>query len=146
MAWNAAIAAMEDKSQPSEPLRKLKSRAYEETGKKFYEDGLRNLPDSADLWARYGDMLRQRLEDHAAAAAAYKTAASKPGARPYMAREAGYELQQVPGHDREAYDLFKDLYDKGGQNHVPSVISSLKRLEEKLGIPADQRIKESNAH
>jgi len=146
MAWNAAIAAMEDKSQPSEALRRLKQRQYFDIGKKFYEDGLLNNPDSAYLWERYGDLLSQKYEDHAAAFKAYKTAASKPGARPQMKREAAYELAKIPGRERDAYNEMKAIYDLGDKERLPSVIASLKRLEEKLGIPADQRIKESNAH
>lgn len=142
MAWNAAIAAMENKKQPSEILRRREQRKYWELGKKFYEDGLRNNPDSSELWARYGDLMRQQFEDHSAAAEAYDKAADRPNARPYLHRMAAYELTKVPNHEREAYDRLKALYDKGGSERQPSVISLLKHLEEKLGIPIDQRIKE----
>jgi hypothetical protein len=146
MAWNAAVAAMNNKSQPSEVLRRREQREYWELGKKFYEDGLRNNPDSSELWARYGDLLRQQFEDHPAAVKAYDTAATKPNARPFLRRIATYELAQVPGRERETYDRLKALYDEGGTERQPTLIRLLKQFEEKLGIPADQRIKESNAH
>lgn len=146
MAWNASRAALENKAQSSEILREREERKYFALGKKFYEDGLRNNPDSSELWARYGDLLRQKYEDHEAAAKAYDASASKPDARPFLRRMAAYELAKVPGKEREAYDRVKALYDEGPKERTPGLVHTLEQLEEKLGIPADQRIKETNAH
>jgi hypothetical protein len=145
MAWNASQAAIEDEAEPSEALRRLAQQQYWDRGKKYYEDGLRSNPDSALLWEGLGRLYLQKYQDHAAAAAAYATGATKPDARHYLRRVAAYELAKVPGKEREAYQKLKALYDKGPTERMPTVISTLKELEEKLGIPADQRIKEERA-
>jgi len=146
MAYNAAIAALEDKKkQPSEILRQRDERHYWELGKKFYEDGIRNNPDSGALWAGLGRLEAQKFEDHAAASKAFLTAATKPDALPYLRRLGAYELARVPGREKEAYGLLKSIYDEGEKQRLPTLVDLLKQLEVKLGLPADQRIKESNA-
>jgi hypothetical protein len=146
MAWNAAVAALEDKKkQPSEILRQHEERHYWELGRKFYEDGIRNNPDSAALWAGLGRLESQKFEDHEAAAKAFTTAATKPNALPYLRRLGAYELAHVPGREKEAYAKLKSLYDEGEKERLPSLVANIKRLEEKLGIPTPQRIKEENA-
>ncbi len=146
MAWNASIAALENKAQPSKILREREQRKYWELGKKFYEDGLRNNPDSAELWKNLAVLERDKFEDHAAAAKAFETSSTKPNAYPYVRRFAVYELAKIPGREHEAYDRLKALYAEGRSERSPTLIHLLKQLEEKLGIPADQRIKETNAH
>jgi hypothetical protein len=146
MAWNASLYALENKqAQPSELLRQREQRRYFELGKKFYEDGLRANPDNADLWEKLAILERDKFEDHAAAAKAFLTAATKPGARAYVPRMAAYELAQVPGEERSAYDRLRALFDEGTAQRTPRLLTDIRRLEEKLGIPADQRIKESPA-
>jgi hypothetical protein len=146
MAWNASSNAYEDKSQPSEVLRMRAQRQYWNLGRKFYEDGLKANPDSGQLWAMYGNLLSQKYEDHEAAFHAYETASSKSDARPQYRREAAYELAAVPGKEREAYQFLKSIYDMGPSQRMSSIIHDLKLLEEKLGIPPDQRIEKKAAH
>ncbi len=141
MAWNASVAALEDKRQPSEVLRQREQRKYFELGRKFYEEGLRSNPDSGELWQKFAILERDKFQDHAAAAQAFLTAAGKADARPYYRRMAAYEIAQIPGREREAYDLMKSLYAEGVEQRRLRLIDDLKRLEEKLGVPADQRIK-----
>lgn len=142
MAWNASVSALENKKkQPSAALREREARNYYELGRKFYEDGLRSNPDSGELWQKLAILERDKFQDHAAAAEAFLTAARKPDARPYYRRMAAYEMAKVPGREREAYDLMKELYREGESQHLPTLIKGLKALEEKLGVPPDQRIK-----
>lgn len=146
MAYNASVYALDDvKKQQSKTLRSIEAQHYWDLGKKFYEDGIRNNPDSAVLYAGLGRLYADKYEDHLAASKAFASAAAKPDALPYMNRRSAIELSQVPGQEQETYREMKALYDKDPRNRVPTVITTLKRLEEKLGIPADQRIKESNA-
>lgn len=140
MAWNAAAAAIENQAQPSKILRERAQRQYWELGKTFYEDGLKANPDSAELWEKLAILERDKFQDFAAAAQAFLTAAEKPGAKPYYRRMAGYALAQVPGREREAYDVLKAAYDRGDRQ--PTLLRTLRELEEKLGVPADQRIKQ----
>jgi hypothetical protein len=140
MAWNASIAAQQDKRQPSEVLRERARRQYINLGKDFLERGIRNNPDSYMLHERFGILLRDKAEDHAGASAAFAKAAALPGAPAYVARFAAYEAAKVPGMEREAYARLRSLYDEGEKMRLPSLVAELRRLEEKLGIPSDQRI------
>lgn len=140
MAWNASNAALEDPSEPNEFLRRRAQRQYFELGKKMLEDGLKNNPLNPLLWERYAVLLRDKFEDHCAAADAFQTAADLPDARSYLPRMAAYELAQCEGRERLAYDRLKHLYDSDPDNHVPGLIARLKEMEEKLGIPASDRI------
>ncbi|MFY8216128.1 MAG: hypothetical protein ACOVMP_05960 [Chthoniobacterales bacterium] len=143
MAWNASNAALEDKSEPNEFLRRRAQRQYFELGKKFLEDGLKNDPVNPLLWERYAVLLRDKFEDHCAAADAFLKASQLPDARSYLPRMAAYEMAQCAGREREAYDLLKRLYDENPANHVPGLIARLKEMEDKLGIPAPNRIPSS---
>jgi hypothetical protein len=145
MAWNASIAALQDKHQPSEVLRERARRQYIQLGKDFLERGIRNNPESYLLQERLGILLRDKAEDHAGASAAFAKASSLPGAPAYVARFAAYEAAKVPGMEREAYDRLRALYDQGEKMRFPTLIAELRRLEEKLGIPAEQRIPVSSS-
>lgn len=140
MAWNASVAALQDKHQPSEVLRERARRQYIQLGKDFLERGIRNNPDSYFLQERLGILLRDKAEDHAGASAAFAKAASLPGAPAYVARFSAYEAAKVPGMEKEAYDRLRALYDQGESMRMPALVAQLRRLEEKLGIPADRRI------
>ncbi len=143
MAWNAAINARNNEAaEPSEALRVRKERQYVDLGRSMLEDGIRNNPDNRLLYERLGLLLSQRAGDHCAAAQAYAKSASFPDAPAYVKRLAAYELDQCPDSEQEAYDALRAVYDLGPDERKPSVIVRLKDLEEKLGIPPDDRIKE----
>lgn len=140
MAWNASVAALDDKSQPSEALRVRNQREYFKLGRDYLERGIANNPDSAFLYERLGFLLEQKFQDHCAAAEAYLRASELPGAPPYIARFAGYQMSKCPGREREAYDLLKKLYDKGSDERKATLITILKELEKKLDVPPQDRI------
>lgn len=140
MAWNASVAALQDKRQQSEVLRERARRQYIRLGQDFLERGIRNNPDSYLLQERLGILLRDKVEDHAAASAAFAKAASLPGAPAYVARFAAYEAAKVPGMEHEAYDRLRALYDQGEEMRLPALLSQLRELEAKLDIPKDRRI------
>jgi len=140
MAWNASVAALDDKSQPSEALRIRNQRQYFKLGRDYLDRGLKNNPNSAFLYERLGVLLRDKLEDHCGAGEAFLKASQLPDTSPYIARFAGYELSKCAGREREAYDLLKKLYDKGPEERKPTLISTLQELEKKLDVPPQQRI------
>ncbi|MCX7869516.1 MAG: hypothetical protein N2322_06140 [Terrimicrobiaceae bacterium] len=142
MAWNASVAALEDKRVQSEALRQRNQRQYFELGRDILERGLRNNPDSAFLWERLGVLLRDKFEDHCAAAEAFDKAASLPGAPAYMARFAAYELARCPGREREAYERLRRLFLEGERQRLPTLVNLLRSLENKLEIPESERVKE----
>ena len=49
-------------------------------------------------------------------------------------------MAKVPGREREAYDTLMALYRQGKKQQVPSLLAKIRDLENKLNIPADQRI------
>ncbi len=143
MAWNASVAALQDKKQPSEALRIRNQRQYIKLGRDYLERGIQNNPDTYILYERLAILLRDKLEDHCAAAEAFLKASEFPNCPSYLARFAGYEMSKCPGHDQEAYDLLKKLYDKGPSERLPTLVKTLQELEKKLDVPPAQRIDSS---
>jgi len=141
MAWNAAVAALDDKSVQSEALRQRNARQYIELGRDILARGVRNNPDNPFLHERMGVLLRDKLEDHCAAAAAFARAAALPGSMPYVRRFAAYELAKCPGREREAYEALRALYEQGDAQRLPTLLVTLKELEKKLDVPEAERIK-----
>jgi len=139
MAYNASVAAREDKSQPREALRLRAEREYWRLGEDFLLRGIQNNPDRALLYENLGMIYRDKFNDHEKAAWAYGEAAKRPDAKQYVHRFAVYELAKVPGREREAYTRLKALYDKGEEERLPTLEKLLGELEEKLNVPAEQR-------
>lgn len=140
MAWNASIAALEDPSQPSEALRIRAQRQYFDLGRDFLERGIKNNPDRYLLYERMGILLRDKYEDHCGAAVMFDKASQFPNARPYLRRFAAYELANCPGNEEKAYEKLMTLYNEGEDQHLPTLLSKIRDLEEKLGIPSEKHI------
>ena len=145
MAWNASVAALQNVKQPSEALRTRAQRAYIQLGKDFLERGILNNPDRPQLHVQLGVLLRDKMEDHCAAAEAFLKASKFPDAPPYAARFAGYEMAKCPGREREAYDYLRKLYEEGEKQRLPSLINLLRQMESKLEIPASDRVLSADA-
>lgn len=145
MAWNAGAAALNDPKQPRLALRVKAQREYFDIGRDFLERGIRNNPDRPQLYEALARLYREKYKDHEQAAHYFALAASKPGAPSYARRFAAYELSHVEGREAEAYDRLLRLYHEGEKERLPTLISRLKFLEEKLKIPRDQRIPDPGA-
>jgi hypothetical protein len=61
----------------------------------------------------------------------------------YNRRFSAYELSYCEGREREAYERLRQLYDESKKERLPTLIRRLKFLEDKLGIPQEQRIPEA---
>jgi len=140
MAWNASIAALQNPKQPREALRRKAQREYFELGRDFYERGIENNPDKPLLYERLGLLLADKFQDHCGAAEAYAKAATFPDAMGYVKRFAVYELAKCPGHEREAYERLLALYKMGESQWLPTLLKQLQILEEKLNVPASERV------
>jgi len=140
MAWNASVAAMNDRNQPRLALRVKAQREYFALGKDFLERGIRNNPDRPDLYEALARLYKEKYKDHERASEMYAKAAVLPGAPTFDRRFSAYELSYCEGREHEAYERLRSLYDEGPQERLPTLIARLKFLEEKLGIPQDQRI------
>ncbi|MFM7374208.1 MAG: hypothetical protein ACKO39_03520, partial [Chthoniobacterales bacterium] len=103
------------------------------------EQGIANNPDRYILQERLGVLLRDKFSDNTGAAEAFGKAASMEGAPPYVKRMAVYELASVEGKEQEAYEKLREIYDLGPDERKPRVLTLLHELEEKLGIPENQR-------
>jgi len=140
MAWNASAAAINDSSQPRMALRVKAQRDYFAIGKDFLERGIKNNPDTPELYEALARLYHDKLNDHERASEFYGKAARLPGAHSYDRRFSAYELSYCEGREGEAYQRLRALYDEGERERLPTLIKRLKFLEEKLAIPAERRI------
>src|SRR5437870_8042402 len=140
MAWNASVAAMNDRAQPRLALRVKAQRENFALGKDFLERGIKNNPDRPQLYEAMARLYREKFNDHARASEYYVKAAGLPGAPRYDKRFSAYELSYCEGREREAYERLRRLYDEGPRERLPTLIKRLKFLEDKLGMPQEQRI------
>ena len=140
MAYNASVAAREDARQPREALRLRAEREYWRIGEDFLLRGIQNNPDRALLFDRLGMLYRDKFKDHEKAHAVYEEGRQLPDAMPYVRRFAAYELAQIPGREREAYERLKALYDEGKEERLPTLLKLLGGLEEKLSVPENARV------
>lgn len=139
MATNAASSALHDaRLDPGEQARL--SRRYIERGERFLLDGLAQLPTSALLYMRLGDLYADlnRNPSFTRAAAAYHRAVEL-GASPLYRRQEFYSLCRIRGREQEAWELGRKLF--GSPAHrVPSLRCLLFVLQQKLEVPADERL------
>lgn len=142
MAWNASVAAMNDPTQPRLTLRLRAQREYFDLGRDFLERGIRNNPDRPQLYEALGRLYRDKYHDHARASEFFGKAAEIPGAPSYDRRFSAYELSYCDGREEEAYERLHRLYESGENERLPTLITRLKLLEGKLGVPTDRRIPE----
>ena len=140
MAWNASVAALNDPAQPRQALRIKAQREYFALGKDFLERGIKNNPDRPQLYEALGRLYRDKYHDHERASKCFAAAAKRPGAPSYNKRFSAYELSYCDGREREAYERLHELYLAGENERLPTLITRLKFLEEKLQIPNEQRI------
>src|SRR5437016_9987836 len=140
LAWNASLAAINDQTQPRLALRVKAQREYFALGKDFLERGIKNNPDRPQLYEALARLYKEKYKDHEQASEFFAKAAALPGAPTFNRRFSAYELSYCEGREREAYDRLRQLYNEGEKERLPTLITRLKFLENKLGIPQDQRI------
>ena len=140
MAWNASVAAMNDRTQPRLALRVKAQREYFALGKDFLERGIQNNPDRPQLFEALARLYKEKYKDHERASEFYAKAAALPDAPKFDRRFSAYELSYCEGREWEAYERLRGLYNKGEQERLPTLITRLRFLEDKLRIPQDQRI------
>jgi len=144
IAWNASTAALNDQTQPRLALRIKAQREYFALGKDLLERGIRNNPEAPRLYESLARLYKEKYHDHERASEFFAKAAALPGAASYDQRFYAYELSHVEGREREAYELLLRLYHAGEKQRAPTLVSRLKFLEDKLGVPRDQRIPDEN--
>ncbi len=140
MAYNASVYAMENPQQPKVAIRLKAQREYFLLGKDYAERGIENNPDSWVLHQTLANIYKYKFLDHCAASVEFAKSAACPHALTYEKRFAAYELSYCPGHEREAWQMLRALYDRGPQERLPTLESRLKAMEEKLQLPPEQRV------
>jgi hypothetical protein len=130
----------DEKREPLAALRRKAEVEYIHIGEVFLKDGLTFNPESSRLWERLGTLYGNRLHDHSAAAEAFLKASQKPNAMTYLRRFVGYELAQVPGREREAYEVLRKLYLEGDAQRLPNLLRYVSQLEQKLAVPTAERV------
>ncbi len=169
MGYDAASYYRYDESRPTLYRNQL-YRQHVQRGLEILQQGLRVLPDSSRLYIKLGEFYSARVEppDHKQAGLAW-LAAFKHGALPVYERRAAYELAQLDA-DRDALlTSYRILLRSYGRNRrieslrhliygdidvrkgtfrdplmIPSVVSTLKQLEQKLQLPPWQWIPEKD--
>jgi hypothetical protein len=139
MAWNAGTAALEDDSKSPAARRRLQ-HDYLELGKDFLVRGIAHNPEKPELYEALARLYRDKFHDHARAAENFEKASRLPGHHSYDERFSAYELAECEGREREAYDRLRALYQRGEKERLPRLINQLRAMEQRLKIPANERI------
>jgi hypothetical protein len=139
MAWNAGTAALEDESKSPATRRRLQSE-YLNLGEDFLVRGVAHNPDKPQLYEALARLYRDKFHDHARAAENFEKASRLPRHASYDERFSAYELSYCEGREREAYDRLRSLYQRGEKERLPRLINQLHTMEERLNIPANERI------
>lgn len=148
MAYNAASGYLADKKlRPA--IRHQLARDHVKRGISILEEGLKFSPKEPRLWVELGNIYARRGLDFlteewgtmdAKKAGECYLRGFQNGALAVYERFAAYEMLKSGDRnsERTAYDILKRNYDRS--TRTPGLIHNLKLAEERLGIPAGQRI------
>ena len=146
MAYNAAGFYLYNRDKSDARNNEIRGQLFHEhvqRGAAILREGLKFSPNDPRLWERLADIYFRRSYEMAKAGDAYLEA-RKHGAPIITLHLAAFAYAQAPENPdawRKAYDILKKEYDRG--MNTPGVIEHLKNVENWLGIPPDQRIKDA---
>ncbi|MFT5469169.1 MAG: hypothetical protein ACI8UO_004284 [Verrucomicrobiales bacterium] len=162
--YNARAYYEHDADNLSAAARKEKVDLYTKRGIRFLDECKKWNPDSFWAYRDLGLIYQEKVKDPCAAADEFLAGSKTSTAPSFLFRFYCYQAALCPGREQEAYDAIKPLYDFGYEqltiaksqgypqsdinNFIkgywkPTLILTIKDLEEKLGIPAEQRILET---
>ncbi len=138
MAYNAA--SYYRYNQALKPA--LRERFFQDhvlRGVSILQEGLQVLPQNSRLWQKLAETHWHKTLDFKAAGDAYLQS-DRNGGLNFTERFAGfaYARSSDPGAWKTGYAILKRYYD--ADKATPGLVQHLKMLEEKLGIPAVERI------
>ena len=139
MAYNAASYYLQEEN--TEPFVRGKlAEEHVKRGIAILKEGLRYLPDDARLWHSLAEIYERRSHEPRRAAEAYLQVFRLTGNNRYV-RFAAYQYAETadPILWKKAYDYLRSSYEKKSQR-TPSLLDTLKKLEDRLNIPVMQRI------
>lgn len=142
MAYNGSEYARQEtlRAGGDQIASKRAAKKFFQIGEAYLLEGVKNCPDSWTLYDRLGTLYRDKFHDPCKAAEAFREASKRPGRLDYTRRFAAYMLAECPGREREAYAQLVSLYNEGKHEWLPTLLAKVQILEEKLGIPNDQRL------
>ncbi len=138
LAYNAASWARSQRDQP-EIKRISIEKEYLEAGDTFLRNGLRYLPEDADLWAAIGRIWSHPLKrpDIPRAVEAWKKAAALSNNHVYE-RNYFLSLAKIPGREKEALDVALELVEVYPRNlTIPTFRCVLWSLYQNPQLPLD---------
>ncbi len=140
--WRAEDELARHGAAPASGWRERVDREQAGVALGYLETALKQHPRNPFLTLEMANIHLRRLDDVARAAELYRDAALLPGAPPYAARIYA-ELLKRQGKDREALEWLKALHatlDARNPHAMAEVVlDRIAELENKLGIPADER-------
>ena len=141
LAYNATANVLNNPDFEESTRSKL-WQGYLGRGRGFLEDGIVRIPESYRLHAELGRLYADRLKynDPCKAAEAYRGAIDKPGVPAYIVRNFGYNLARCPGNEKEALAFLMECHARGPKWRKPTLITLIKKLEEELNVPQEERI------
>jgi hypothetical protein len=146
MAWNIAYGARSDPANRTEAEGIKREREWQQRAREFLSRGIDNLPNRYDLYFALGWLYWQKLnkwqpDADERAAEYFGVAAAFPDAPTYVGRLHAHALEKA-GKRQQAYEYWKMLSANRSQaNQNWSVVErEVKRLENELNIPEDQRV------
>src|SRR5438034_1277481 len=113
---------------------------YLELGEDFLVRGIAYNPEKPQLYEALARLYRDKFHDHVRAAENFEKASRLPDHASYDERFSAYELSYSEGREREAYDRLRALYQRGEKQRLPRLLNQLRVMEERLNIPANERI------
>jgi hypothetical protein len=151
LAYDAASHYLYDTARPDLYRRQL-YRQYFGRGVDFAQSGAAVLPASRVLHQRLGEFYsrivgspeqKQLVPPDHRLAARHFILAHQHGALDWTERAAAYELAKLPDAPEEwalAYRILKKYHERGIR--VPTASTLIKDLENRLKVPAEQRVKD----
>ncbi|MFT3992649.1 MAG: hypothetical protein QM680_14740 [Luteolibacter sp.] len=148
-AWHMAYNAAPDYQSAKDlsPLRRRQAwRTSIQKGRAFLERGIRNNPESWDLYQNLGFLLSDPnkvrafsspADAFADASEAYRIAADSGEVLPIIRRNQLYSLARVPGREAEALALAHKLYNERLKNRTPTLLNLIVVLETHQRVISD---------
>ncbi len=146
LAWNIGYAVRTDPANRTAAVGIKREREWQERAREMLVRGIENVPNRYELYFTMGWLYWQKLsqwqsDGFCRAAEYFGLAAAFPNAPTYVGRLYARALEKC-GQRQQAYEYWKMLWaDRGRLHQLPSVVErELKRLENELQIPVEQRV------
>lgn len=142
MAWNIGYAESIDTNNVTTAQGLKRERIWHEHAEAFLKRGIENIPNRYDLYFKLGWLYQQKFKDDCRAEQYYEKAVSFPNAPAYIGRVYARAREKC-GDLKGAYAYWLNLWSQDHQtvNQPWNMIArELKRLEDSLGLPDNQRV------